>query len=136
MTKKLTEQWKNGTLKEGYYYIKNKSQSIKFIEVDYYNVWGDTRYWSGCDDEDIEEVLATVPTYEEWEELQEANDGLSKRMFKSLMNRFVKADEEREKLEEQLKEAEKKLYDVLDCRGSREYYAEKAKEYFEKWGVE
>lgn len=37
---------------------------------------------------------------------------------------------------EQLKEAEKTLYNVWDCRGSREYYAEKAKEYFEKWGVE
>lgn len=66
MSKELTEQLKNGTLKEGYYYIENKSQSIKFIEIDYYNVWGDTRYWSGCDDEDIEEVLAKVPTYEEW----------------------------------------------------------------------
>lgn len=39
---------------------------------------------------------------EEWEELQEANDGLSKHMFKSLMNRFVKADEEREKLDKEL----------------------------------
>lgn len=121
MTKKLTEQWRNGTLKEGYYYIENKSQSIKFVEIDYYNVFGDTRYWSGCDDEDIEEVLAPVPTYEEWKAAYECQ---------------LMESEEVLTLKQQLKEAKKILYDVWDCRGSREYYAEKAKEYFEKWGVE
>ena len=98
----LTEQWKNGELKEGWYYlsiIPNKKCIDYFTGQDFerYNEWA------------IEEVLVPVPTYEELEELQESNDGLSKLMFKSLMNRFVKADEERERLEEQLNIAKKAL---------------------------
>ena len=54
-----------------------------------------------------------VPSYEEWKELKEASDGLSKLMFKSLMNMFVKADEERERLadeNQQLKELLKECH--------------------------
>ena len=63
------------------------------------------------------EVLAPVPSYEEWKELKEASDGLSNLMFKSLMNRFIKADEERERLAEenqQLKELLKECREKLD----------------------
>lgn len=61
--------------------------------------------------------LAPVPSFEEWKELKEASDGLSKLMFKSLMNRFVKADEERERLSEenqQLKELLRECVEVLN----------------------
>ena len=44
---------------------------------------------------------APVPSYEEWQELKEASDGLSNLMSKSLMNRFIKADEEKERLAEE-----------------------------------
>ena len=62
----LTEQWKKGELPEGYYYIRNKAHSVKFDEIDYYMIYGENRYWHGCEDEDIEEVLAPVPSYVEW----------------------------------------------------------------------
>lgn len=61
----LTEKWRNGTLEEDFYYVKNKS--CLGVEIDYYNVLhSGIKYWSGCEDEDVEEVLAPVPTYEEW----------------------------------------------------------------------
>ncbi len=105
MSETLTEKWKNGTLKEGWYYLSivpNKKCIDYFIGQDFerYNEWA------------IEEVLAPVPSYEEWEELQESNDGLSKLMFKSLMNKFVKADEERERLEEENAELLEKIKQI------------------------
>lgn len=66
----LTEQWKNGELEEDFYYVKNKS--YLGVEIDYYPVLhGGIKYWSGCDDEDIEEVLAPVPFYDQFVELTE-----------------------------------------------------------------
>lgn len=102
----LTKQWEKGELPDGLYYCKlacfNYEPTIAKCK-------------SGCiglaSFSKNEEVLAPVPSYEEWQELKEASDRLSKLMFKSLMNRFVKADEEREKLAEenqQLKELLKK----------------------------
>lgn len=70
----LTEQWKKGELPEGYYYIRNKAHSVKFDEIDYYMVYGENRYWHGCEDEDIEEVLAPVPSFDEWKEMKEQRD--------------------------------------------------------------
>ena len=43
-------------------------------------------------------------------EKPEASDGLSKLMFKSLMNRFVKTDEENQQLKELLKECRDDVY--------------------------
>lgn len=63
--KSFTEKFKNGTLEEGYYYVLNKGNSIKFYGIDYYNVMGETKYWSGAENEDIEEVIANVPTFDE-----------------------------------------------------------------------
>lgn len=108
----LTEQWKKGELEVGEYYLRYKDGTIDREYYDYANVY-DLMVEKGFSTEgcDISEVLAPVPSYEEWQELKEASDGLSKLMFKSLMNRFVKADEEREKLAEenqQLKELLKK----------------------------
>ena len=89
----LTEQWKKGELERGRYYIKYRGN---YMSDNWHgDCWEDS--WSDY----VEEVLAPVPSYEEWQELKEASDGLSKLMFKSLMNRFVKADEERERLSEE-----------------------------------
>lgn len=65
----LTEKWKAGELEEGYYYIK-VNKTLSYVEIDYYHIFGGTRYWNGNDDEDVEEVLAPVPSYEEMQRLQ------------------------------------------------------------------
>lgn len=85
------------------------------VEIDYYNVLhSGIKYWSGCEDEDIEEVLAPVPTYDQFSQLVKKVEGLK----------------------QQLAEANKILFNVLDCREDREYYTELAEFYFEKYGVE
>lgn len=86
----LTEQWKKGELPSGWYY---------------------TKIWKGCDvidkfvgnqflrydDSDIIEVLAPVPSYEEWQEKQKS--------LKVLGEAYCKEKEENQQLKELLKEA-------------------------------
>lgn len=75
-TTTLTGKWKNGTLEDGYYYVKNKH----FLggETEYYHVFPNgVKYWGGCDDEDIEEVFAPVPDYNQVVELTEKVDELT-----------------------------------------------------------
>lgn len=74
----LTEKWKTGELEEGYYYIK-VNKNLSYVEVDYYHIFGETKYWSGNDDENISEVIAPVPTYEELQSLKEENARLKER---------------------------------------------------------
>lgn len=69
MTKDLTEQWKKGELKDGYYYVKIKG------DRDYMLEWADNHWYEfGWDcwffDNDIIEVLAEIPSYEEWGKLK------------------------------------------------------------------
>ena len=70
----LTEQWKKGELEEGWYYIRNKAHSIKFNQIAFYMVYGEVSYWTNCKDEDVEEVLAPIPSYEEWQKMKEQRD--------------------------------------------------------------
>ena len=59
MTKSLTEQWKDGTLEEGDYYIRRTDDVI----IDFYY----NRHWDWMEyEQDIKEVLAPVPSYEEF----------------------------------------------------------------------
>ena len=62
MTKTLTEQWRDGTLPVGTYYIVNKNG---YEEIDKSVAVGEL--WNNTD---IKEVLAPVPSYEEWQESQ------------------------------------------------------------------
>lgn len=57
----LTEQWKKGKLEIGQYYIKYKGVYIS--DKWYGNCW--KHGWN----EYVEEVLAPVPSYEEWQQL-------------------------------------------------------------------
>jgi len=59
MTKTYTEQWREGTLPEGFYYVNGKW-------INYYSK--DDGHF---DDGGVEEVLAPVPSYEEYKRLQE-----------------------------------------------------------------
>ena len=63
MTKTLTEQWRNGTLEESMYYVKLPEEIIianiyQLKQLDLVN------------DADEIEVLAAVPTYDEYKRLQ------------------------------------------------------------------
>ena len=82
MSKELTEQWREGTLPEGYYYIKtrwlgcdnkwhyNKEQDINYLDSD-----GD---WCGVANNSVVEIIGVVPSYDEYkhleEQLKEANN--------------------------------------------------------------
>ena len=59
MTKSLTEQWKDGELEDGYYYVVEK-WSGKIEINDYYD-----GCWQDLKEEYIKEVLAPVPSYAE-----------------------------------------------------------------------
>lgn len=123
MSKELTEQWRNGAIQETYYYVKCPWSEGE-VDIRYVH--------NGVDD--WKEIIAPVPSYDEWQELQEASDGLSKTMFKSLMNRFVKADEERERLEDRLREAESLIYYVANNSKYGPIY-EPTYVYCQKYGV-
>lgn len=66
MSKELTEQWRNGTLKEGLYYIEGKGNyHIALIRNRYCPVLTSPY----CEDNVFESEfvpVAPVPTYEEW----------------------------------------------------------------------
>lgn len=65
MTKTLTEQCKDGELKDGYYYVVSK-WSCKIEINDYYE-----GCWQDLKEEYIKEVLEPVPSYDEYKRLQE-----------------------------------------------------------------
>lgn len=70
MTKTLTEQWKNGELPEGYYYIRSANNK-ECIDIN--DNW---KFKSSLDcgtrlfHKEVKEVLAPVPSYDEWQESQ------------------------------------------------------------------
>ena len=69
MTKTLTEQWREGKLPEGYYYVNNRNWINYYSEDDGY-----------FDDGGIEEVLAPVPKYDEYKQLLKKNERLEKKL--------------------------------------------------------
>lgn len=118
--KTLTEQLKDGTLKEGYYYIFVKD--MDGIIIDSFDTWyhvkgNPVKQFTYVD---IQEVIAPVPTYDEYKELKEERDYFQKTMFERNAN--IK------ELQERLKEAEY----ILDEMG----WADRGliDDYFEKWG--
>lgn len=61
----LTEQWDKGGLPEGDYYIKRRNGDFLCDNIHTSGVWRNSI------DEDILEVLAPVPSYEEYKKLKE-----------------------------------------------------------------
>ena len=61
----LTEKWDKGELPEGDYYIKRRNGDFLYDNIDTSGVWRNSI------DEDILEVLAPVPSYEEYKKLKE-----------------------------------------------------------------
>ena len=63
----LTEKWDKGELPEGDYYIKRRNGDFLYDNIDTSGVWRNSI------DEDILEVLAPVPSYEEWQAKDKEN---------------------------------------------------------------
>lgn len=59
----LTEQWKKGELPEGFYFVNDGAK----VTIDYYLC----DYWERHFDIDVQQVLAPVPTFEEYQQLKE-----------------------------------------------------------------
>ena len=78
MTKTLTEQWREGTLEQRYYYVKYFGNGQKpFVEIELKNFLLDL---VKVKDKDKIEVLAPVPSYDEYKELVSNSDKLEKRL--------------------------------------------------------
>lgn len=73
MTKSLTKQWKDGTIKEGLYFIKTKHTRCYKEETDMLFPDGCRAAFSIYP---IVEVLAPVPSYEEYKQLVSKADEL------------------------------------------------------------
>lgn len=124
MSKELTEQWRNGTLPDAEYYVKNKSNDVI---VDYYCEL--TKSFASVLPFNVKEVLSPVPKYDQFVELTEKVEQL-KKDNKYLKSGIETRDKQIEQLVKQLKEENKiikKLYkesgNPIGCG------------YLEKWGV-
>lgn len=94
----LTEQWKNGELKDGHYYVKTETGDSYVFYID------DDSYMY----DDMEEVLAPVPSYEELQELSNKYDSLQERLFAQAPIHL-----ENQQLKELLKECGNKIEEVM-----------------------
>lgn len=67
----LTEQWKKGELEFGKkYYVRFEDGEIDTAQWCYYT--NQNKY--GFDVDEVKEVLAPVPSYEEWQKMKEQRD--------------------------------------------------------------
>ena len=88
----LTEQWKNGELERGWYYIKKLLKNRVVMDFYYGN---DVDRWMDNYDEEIKEVLAQVPSYEECQKLKERVQGLECELLE-VINVLLKVSPEHE----------------------------------------
>lgn len=111
MTKTLTEQWREGKLPDGKYYIKLEPNFTERYDVGY-SEGGDFVLYNI---EDIEEVLAPVPDYMDCKRLMNDSIELDKAKIK-IYELVSKTD----KLEKKLKIAKKALKDI-QVRSQRDW---------------
>ena len=133
----LTEQWKKGELPYGYYYIKTISGG-EVIDRYYrdctdYDLceYGDV--WENRFEDEIIEVLAHVPSYEEWQQLKEdyvdKHDkylrlSTTNHQLRKFLEEFNALDvaKENQQLKELLKECEDVLLTYSNISGDYELY--------------
>lgn len=97
----LTEQWKKGELEFGKkYYVRFDDGEIDTAQWCYYT--NQNKY--GFDVDEIKEVLAPVPSYEEWQAKNEENKNLYKMLdvLNKHLNSLLKEDKENRQLKELL----------------------------------
>jgi len=68
MTKTLTEQWRERTLESGVYYVLLTDNGSAIVFCEDGSLYDDP--YEEYESKDIKEVLAPVPSYEEWKESQ------------------------------------------------------------------
>lgn len=132
MTKTLTEQWREGTLPIGNYYIRVKEQGEEKI-IDY-KIDGSAFFY---DQNVLLEIVEPVPSYDEYQGL--LSDQLAKNEATEIN---AELEHKMERLQEQLNEANEVIKDydyyepVLTNEGKYlRYEPNSAKAYLEKWGV-
>lgn len=124
MSKELTEKWKAGELKEGYYYIKYEDN---YIGIAFACEWIG-RYEYPCVgfefEEDIEEILAPVPSYEELQRLE--SDSLAKKEGEEIVaelnyknKELLKRNKEQRKKIHILTESQMKLENTIGELGKQ-----------------
>lgn len=136
MTKTLTEQWREGKLPENTYYVQFICGRYGVYEFEQFKGFGfdnDLAY--------IKEVIAPVPSYEEWKELKEQRDWYETRNYEraALINKLREQLNEANKL---IKECKNKiewnkviLTSYPPKEGISDYLYSKVNDYLEKWGV-
>lgn len=106
MTKTLTEQWREGTLPDGFYYIKtrwlgcdNKWHYNKEQDIDYLDSGGD---WCGVANDSVVEIIGGVPSYDEWKQAKENLDKngtwYTERSHKELLKQIERLQEQKRKV--------------------------------------
>lgn len=108
----LTEQWKNGELPSSdddhywlAYYIKHKDG---YIHAD--SLW--RGQWGIADRSSIEEILAKVPSYEEWQRILHYASKYEYEYTACVMD-YENLKEENTKLKELLKECKRQFEEVV-----------------------
>ena len=110
----LTKQWKKGQLESfKWYYVKFKTGDIDICWLSEWNndeLGTGGQYFDGIKEENILEVLAPVPSYEEWQAKLNENARLKTEYEKEcrradeLEDSYWKAERENTELKELLKE--------------------------------
>ena len=111
----LTEQWKKGELPSGYYYIIVKKEFSN--RIDFYN--SSATIWSYNSNDVIKQVLAPVPSYEEYKRLKEVERKKGK-----LVNVNYKIKQENQQLKDIISKMCMELVDHDDdmSNGLAEYF--------------
>ena len=116
----LTEKWKNGELKSGYYYVIVKEEFSN--RIDFYN--SSATIWSYHSNDVINQVLAPVPSYEEYMCLVDYKEELTKacKMRDKIIKKYEDIDTWWKTEYEKLKEDNYKLKELLkECRDVAEF---------------
>lgn len=101
MTKTLTEQWRDGTLPLGTYYILNIYGDEEIdMSVAVGELWNNT---------DLKEVLAPVPSYDEYKQLVSNSDESPTEQVLNLQNMVEDECSRRCELETKCSQLEKKI---------------------------
>ena len=110
-TNNLTEQWKKGELKPNTYFCKIKDNDYIF-RLNYEQGMFFDYFWERMEYDDVEQVLAPVPSYEEWQPFTDPYfRGLTTKDISELAKKSIRLTTQNcednarfEKLEELLKE--------------------------------
>ena len=113
----LTEQWKNGELSEGFYYVKDGENIIaEYLDGYFYNNGQPMTSFSGG----VDEVLTPVPSYEEWQASEKYNKHLEEKI--KIYERKDKQATETSIAYNELLEENAKLKELLkECREILDY---------------